>query len=38
MPAGSARPFTVDEVQRLDRLRPWLAHAFRLAPAGNAAP
>ncbi len=34
----SARPFTVDEVQRLDRLRPWLAHAFRLAPSGDAAP
>jgi DNA-binding CsgD family transcriptional regulator len=25
----SARPFTVDDVQRLDQLRPWLAHAFR---------
>jgi hypothetical protein len=25
----SARPFIVDDVQRLDRLRPWLAHAFR---------
>ncbi|MCI0468357.1 MAG: hypothetical protein L0Y57_15375 [Beijerinckiaceae bacterium] len=25
----SARPFTVDDVQRLDRVRPWLAHAFR---------
>ncbi|MGI8568491.1 MAG: helix-turn-helix transcriptional regulator [Methylocella sp.] len=25
----SARPFAVDDVQRLDRLRPWLAHAFR---------
>ena len=25
----SARPFTVDDVQRLDPLRPWLAHAFR---------
>ncbi len=25
----NARPFTVDDVQRLDRLRPWLAHAFR---------
>jgi hypothetical protein len=25
----SAHPFTVDDVQRLDRLRPWLAHAFR---------
>lgn len=24
-----ARPFTVDDVHRLDRLRPWLAHAFR---------
>jgi DNA-binding CsgD family transcriptional regulator len=24
-----ARPFTVDDVQRLDGLRPWLAHAFR---------
>jgi DNA-binding CsgD family transcriptional regulator len=25
----SARPFMVDDVQLLDRLRPWLAHAFR---------
>ena len=25
----SARPFTADDVQRLDQLRPWLAHAFR---------
>jgi DNA-binding CsgD family transcriptional regulator len=25
----SAHPFTVDDVPRLDRLRPWLAHAFR---------
>ncbi|WGJ15360.1 hypothetical protein QEV83_03495 [Methylocapsa sp. D3K7] len=25
----SARPFVADDVQRLDRLRPWLAHAFR---------
>jgi hypothetical protein len=25
----SARPFTGDDVERLDRLRPWLAHAFR---------
>ena len=25
----SAHPFTVDDMQRLDRLRPWLAHAFR---------
>ncbi len=24
-----ARPFAVDDVQRLDRLRPWLAHALR---------
>jgi hypothetical protein len=27
----SARPFVADDVQRLDRLRPWLAHAFRAA-------
>jgi hypothetical protein len=32
----SARPFTVEDVQRLDRLRPWLAHAFRPAPLGSA--
>jgi hypothetical protein len=32
----SARPFTVDDVQRLDRLRPWLAHAFRRSNSGNA--
>jgi DNA-binding CsgD family transcriptional regulator len=32
----SARPFTVDDVQRLDRLRPWLAHAFRRPNSGNA--
>jgi hypothetical protein len=32
----SARPFTADDVQRLDRLRPWLAHAFRQSPSGNA--
>ncbi len=25
----SARPFIVDDVQQLDTLRPWLAHAFR---------
>jgi DNA-binding CsgD family transcriptional regulator len=25
----SMRPFTVDDVQRLDRMRPWLAYAFR---------
>jgi len=28
----SAHPFTVDDLQRLDRLRPWLAHALRRAP------
>jgi DNA-binding CsgD family transcriptional regulator len=32
----SARPFTVDDVQDLDRLRPWLAHAFRHARPGAA--
>jgi hypothetical protein len=32
----TARPFTVDDVQRLDRLRPWLAHAFRRSNSGNA--
>jgi DNA-binding CsgD family transcriptional regulator len=32
----SARPFTVDDVQRLDRLRPWLAHAFRPSPSDDA--
>jgi len=31
----SARPFTVDDVQRLDRLRPWLAHAFRRSQSGD---
>jgi hypothetical protein len=30
-----ARPFTVDDVQRLDRLRPWLAHAFRRHQTGG---
>lgn len=34
----SARPFTSDDVQRLDRLRPWLAHAFRRSPSSGAAP
>jgi DNA-binding CsgD family transcriptional regulator len=29
-----ARPFMVDDVQRLDRLRAWLAHAFRRRPPG----
>ncbi len=24
-----ARPFTIDDVQQFDRLRPWIAHAFR---------
>jgi len=28
----SARQFMVDDTQRLDRLRPWLAHAFRRSP------
>jgi DNA-binding CsgD family transcriptional regulator len=32
----SARPFTVDDVQRLDRLRSWLAHAFRRSNSGVA--
>jgi len=32
----SARPFTADDVQRLDALRPWLAHAFRRSKSGNA--
>jgi DNA-binding CsgD family transcriptional regulator len=32
----SARPFTVDDVQRLDQLRPWLVHAFRRSPSGDA--
>jgi len=32
----SARPFTGDDVQRLDRLRTWLAHAFRRSNSGNA--
>ncbi|MGH6937268.1 MAG: helix-turn-helix transcriptional regulator [Methylocella sp.] len=31
----SARRFTVDDVQLLDRLRPWLAHAFRRSPSGD---
>ncbi len=31
----SARPLTADDVQRLDRLRPWLAHAFRPSPLGG---
>jgi hypothetical protein len=26
----------VDDIQRLDRLRPWLAHAFRRSNSGNA--
>ncbi len=32
----TARPFTVDDVQRLDPLRPWLAHAFCRAPLPGA--
>jgi DNA-binding CsgD family transcriptional regulator len=34
-PRGT-RPFIVDDVQRLDRLRPWLAHAFRRSNSHNA--
>ena len=30
-----ARPFTSNDVRRLDRLRPWLAHAFRPQPSGD---
>jgi DNA-binding CsgD family transcriptional regulator len=30
-----ARPFKVDDVQRLDGLRPWLAHAFRRSLSGD---
>jgi len=30
----SARPFTVDDVQHLDHLRPWLAHALRPQESG----
>jgi len=30
-----ARPFAVEDVQRLDRLRPWLAHAFRRSNSHN---
>jgi DNA-binding CsgD family transcriptional regulator len=33
----SARPFTADDVQCLDRLRPWLAHAFRRPPSSDVA-
>jgi hypothetical protein len=32
----SARPFTSDDVQCLDQLRPWLAHAFRRAASSDA--
>lgn len=31
-----ARPFTADDVQKLDRLRPWLAHAFRRSLSNRA--
>jgi DNA-binding CsgD family transcriptional regulator len=31
----TARSFNVDDVQQLDRLRPWLAHAFRPQPPGD---
>jgi hypothetical protein len=34
----SARPFTVDDVQRLDRLRPWLEHALRPQTSGDLGP
>jgi DNA-binding CsgD family transcriptional regulator len=34
----SARPFLADDVQRLDRLRPWLAHAFRPRTSGDLGP
>ena len=34
----SASPFTADDVQRLDRLRPWLAHTFRRLPSSAARP
>jgi DNA-binding CsgD family transcriptional regulator len=34
----SARPFTADDVQRLDRLRPWLAHALRPQISGDLGP
>jgi DNA-binding CsgD family transcriptional regulator len=32
----STSPFTAYDVQSLDRLRPWLAHAFRRVPSSNA--
>jgi DNA-binding CsgD family transcriptional regulator len=32
----SARPFTVEDMQRLDPLRPWLAHAFQRPASGDA--
>jgi hypothetical protein len=34
----SASQFTADDVQSLDRLRPWLAHAFRRVPSSDARP
>jgi hypothetical protein len=34
----SASPFTADDVQRLDRLRPWLAHAFRRVSSSDPRP
>jgi DNA-binding CsgD family transcriptional regulator len=30
-----ARRFTADDLQLFDRLRPWLAHAFRRSPPGD---
>lgn len=32
----SARPFRVEDVRRLEQLRPWLAQAFGQRPAGGA--
>lgn len=34
----SAKPFNVQDVKTLDRLRPWLAHAFRRAQPVSAVP
>jgi hypothetical protein len=34
----SARPFTADDVQRLDRLRPWLEHALHPQTSGDLGP
>jgi DNA-binding CsgD family transcriptional regulator len=37
-PARRSSPFTADDVQSLDRLRPWLALAFRRVPSSDARP